>query len=257
MPSTADVLALEVVAYDLWRAPEVEELDGWRLRFAHGLTGRANSVWPCGDGALPLDEKIDLVEEWYRSRRSPVLVQITNAARPVELDTVLARRGYRLRSAPVSVQVAALDEVLERTSGDAEVTEQLIEDWVARWAGSRGSERVDVARALLAAGRSAFASVDDTAVGRGVAVGDWLGITAMATLPEARRRGYGRAILHALAVWGASQGCVRALLQVEHGNRPAEALYASAGFVAHHDYHYRLLDPRSSALYSPPSSLRR
>ena len=60
---------LEAVAYEFWRAPEVEELDGWRLRFGHGVTGRANSVWPNGDGTLPLGEKIDRAEAWYRGAR--------------------------------------------------------------------------------------------------------------------------------------------------------------------------------------------
>ncbi len=241
MPSPDDVLALEEVAYDLWCAPEVEELDGWRLRFAHGLTGRANSVWPNGDGALPLDAKLERAEAWYRARSAPVLFQLTDAARPDGLDAALASRGYTIRSAPVSVQVAELDDVVARTSGTADVQEELDDAWVALWAGSRSFDRLDVGRALLEKGRCVFARVGDVAVGRGVAVGEWLGVTSMATLPETRRRGHGRAILHALARWGSSQGCRRAVLQVEHGNVAAEALYARAGFVAHHDYHYRLL----------------
>jgi ribosomal protein S18 acetylase RimI-like enzyme len=63
----------------------------------------------------------------------------------------------------------------------------------------------------------------------------------MATAPGARRRGHGRAILHALASWGASRGCTRALLQVDSGNEAALALYAGAGFVAQHEYRYRIL----------------
>src|SRR5436305_10510203 len=73
---------LEAVAYDFWRAPEVFELDGWRLRFAHGISGRANSVWPNGEGTLPLDEKLGRAEEWYGERGAPVLFQLTEAARP-------------------------------------------------------------------------------------------------------------------------------------------------------------------------------
>src|SRR3954449_1078149 len=72
---------LKAVAYDFWLAPEVAELDGWRLRFAHGVSGRANSVWPNGHGVLPLDEKLDHAEEWYRSRGAPVLFQLTDAAK--------------------------------------------------------------------------------------------------------------------------------------------------------------------------------
>ena len=232
---------LESIAYELWRASEVVELDGWRLRYAYGYTGRANSVWPNGDGTLPIGEKIDRVEEWYRARSTPPLFQLTDAARPRELDGVLATRGYVVRSAPVSVQIAALDDVVAGTSGEAELSEELDDAWVALLAGSRGFDRLDVVRTLLEAGETAFARVGDVAVGRGVVVGDWLGVTSMTTLPEARRRGHGRAILHALALWARGRGCTRAILQVEHGNAAAHALYPRAGFVPHHDYHYRLL----------------
>ena len=241
MPSADGTRALEAIAYGLWTAPEVEELDGWRLRFAHGLSGRANSVWPNGDGTRPLEEKIEQAEAWYRARSAPVLFQITDAAEPPELDATLAARGYGLGSGPVSVQIAELGDVVERTHGEAEVGDEVDDAWIALWAGSRGFERLDVGRALLTAGRTAFARVGDSAIGRGVVVGGWLGITSMATLPSARRRGHGRAILHALARRGAGEGCTRALLQVEHGNVAAHELYAGAGFVPHHDYHYRLL----------------
>ncbi len=241
MRSAAEVLALETIAYGCWRAPEVEELDGWRLRLAHGLTGRANSVWPYGGGGVPLDEKIACAEDWYRSRSLPAMFQITAAVNPPELDAVLAERGYRVRGEPVAVCTADLVEVVGRTPDSAEVGE-LDGAWLRLWAGVRRFERHDVLRALLTAGVCAFARVAGVAVGRGVVVGDWLGITSMATLPEARRRGHARAILGALARWGAARGCTRALLQVERGNLAAEALYAGAGFVPHHDYHYRLLE---------------
>jgi GNAT superfamily N-acetyltransferase len=232
---------LEAIAYELWLAPEVAELDGWRLRFAHGVSGRANSVWPNGVGVLPLDEKVQRAEEWYRARGAPVMFQLTDARRPRELGALLASRGYQWRSAPVSVQVAELGDVLAHTHGKADVSPSLDDDWLELWTGVRGFDRHDVARAILEAGEVAFARVGDVAVGRGVVVGDWLGITAMITVPQARRRGHGRAILHALARWGAARGCAHAILQVERGNEAAFALYGGAGFVAHHDYRYRIL----------------
>jgi GNAT superfamily N-acetyltransferase len=232
---------LEAVAYDFWRAPEVAELDGWRLRFAHGITGRANSVWPNGDGTLPLDEKIDRAEAWYRERGLATLFQLTEAARPAGLEDALVARGYEARGVPVSVEVASLDAVLARTSGDAEVSTEFDGAWLGLWAGSRGFANLDAARDLLTAGDAAFASIGGDAVGRGVVAGAWLGITSMVTVPAARRRGYARAIVHALARWAAAQGCTHAMLQVESTNQPARTLYASVGFVPHHDYHYRKL----------------
>ena len=232
---------LEAIAYEFWRAPEVAEVDGWRLRFAHGISGRANSVWPNGDGTLPLDEKIRRAEEWYGARGVPVLFQLTDAARPAGLDAALIARGYASGHGPVSVEVALLDDVLEHTRGDAEVAEGLDDAWLRLWAGTRGFENYEAIRAILTAGDAAFARVGDIAVGRGVAVGEWLGITSMATLPQARRQGHARAIVHALTRWAERRGCRRAMIQTEAANAPARNLYASAGFVPHHEYRYRIL----------------
>ena len=139
------------------------------------------------------------------------------------------------------MQVASLDEVLERTLGDASVTREVDDAWIELWAGTRGFENHEVARAILTDGDTVFARVDDVAVGRGVAVGEWLGITSMATLPEARRRGHARAIVHALARWAEARGCVRAVVQVDAANAAALTLYAGVGFVENHEYRYRIL----------------
>jgi GNAT superfamily N-acetyltransferase len=232
---------LEAVAYDFWRATDVAEVDGWRLRFAHGISGRANSVWPNGAGTLPLDEKIERAEEWYRERGVPVLFQLTEAARPEGLEAALVARAYERGHGPVSVEIAALDDVVERTHGKADVSEQVDDAWLELWAGSRGFDNHDVVRAILTAGDAAFASVGDIAVGRGVAVGEWLGITSMATVPQARRQGHARAIVHALARWARQRGCTRAMIQTDAANAAARNLYAHAGFVAHHEYRYRIL----------------
>ena len=89
-----ELLALERIGFDIWRAPDTDELDGWRLRFAHGVTGRANSVWPNGDGAMPLETKLERVEAWYAARGFPARYQVTAAARPPALAEALAARGY-------------------------------------------------------------------------------------------------------------------------------------------------------------------
>jgi N-acetylglutamate synthase len=238
--STPSVRQLEEIAYDFWCAPETEELDGWRLRFAYGVSGRANSVWPNGDGETPLAEKLDRAERWYAARGVPALFQLTAAARPAGLAEALLARGYAWRGTPVSVETARLEGVVERSSGDAELAEEVDDAWIAMWVGTRGFDRVDAARAIATGspGRTVFARIGDIAVGRGVVVGEWLGITSMATLPDARRRGHARAILNTLARWGRDLGARRVLLQVEETNAAARGLYASAGFVQSHTYRY-------------------
>jgi GNAT superfamily N-acetyltransferase len=141
----------------------------------------------------------------------------------------------------VSVQVAQLADVVDRTEGEAALRDRPDDDWLVLWADSRGFAHRDVARRVLEAGDVAFASIGGVAVGRGVAVGDWLGITAMVTAPGARRRGHAWAILHTLARWGSTRGCTRSMLQVDSTNEVALALYARAGFTPHHEYRYWIL----------------
>jgi GNAT superfamily N-acetyltransferase len=238
MPSRIE--QLERVGYDLWRAPQVEELDGWRLRFAYGVTGRANSVWPNDHNGMPLDAKLERVEAWYSARGMPARFQLTEAAKPAGLGALLLARGYEWRGDPVSVEVADVDEVVARSSGEAELADNADDAWVELWTGTRRFERLDVARAILISspGQTAFARVDDVAVGRGVVLGDWFGITSMATAPAARRRGHAHAIVHALARWAQQLGATRALLQVEETNVPARRLYGGLGFAVNHSYRY-------------------
>jgi GNAT superfamily N-acetyltransferase len=235
MPSAAEVAGLEAVGADLWVAPEVEELDGWRLRFAHGMTGRANSVLP-NSGTVSLEEKIGRVEAWYAARGLPARYQITTAAQD-GLVEALETRGYVQAGVPTSVEVALLPET---DSAGVDLAPTPDGAWIELWAGSRSFERVDTAHALLTGspGESTFARSGDVAVGRAVALGEWLGITSMVTLPEARRHGHARAIVRSLIAWGRARGCVQGLLQVETTNVAARALYADFGFAPHHEYRY-------------------
>jgi GNAT superfamily N-acetyltransferase len=236
--TTAWIRALEDVGYAIWVSPEVDELDGWRLRHARGLTGRANSVFPNAPGALPLEEKIAHVEGWYAARAQPPRFQLTDGSLPAGLAAALRGRGYDASGGPVSVETSELPG----SSADArvEVSEELDDDWVALWAESRDSSELGTARALLTGspGRTAFARIPGAAVGRAVACGEWLGITSMVTLPEARRRGFARAIVESLIAWGRGAGATRGFLQT---NSPvARALYAQFGWTEMYTYRYWL-----------------
>jgi GNAT superfamily N-acetyltransferase len=237
MPSVnaSKVAELEAVGADLWVAPEVEELDGWRLRYAHGVTGRANSVLP-NAGTSRLEEKVGRVEAWYAARGLPARYQITAAAQHGLVD-VLETRGYAQAGVTTSVEIATLPRT---EAADIYLAAAPDAQWIELWAGSRSFDRLETAQALLTGspGESTFARIDDVAVGRAVALGEWLGITSMVTLPQARRRGHARAIVRSLIAWGRARGCVQGLLQVETTNGAARALYADFGFVPHHEYRY-------------------
>jgi len=246
----SEILAIERAAFETWPAAEVVRLDGWRLRFNHGVTNRASSVWP-GPGASEqsLATRIDGVERFYAARGAAACFQLSPAAEPAQLDAALAARGYALRS-PVSVEISSSAPLAASTllpGVEALCAEEISEEWFdlsGRQGRFRGAD-VPVYRALLGrlGGRAGFALVRvggrAAAVGLGVVAPPWAGVFSMLTLPDQRGRGLGDAVLTAIARWAQSRGSSRLFLQVERDNAPARRLYARAGFVPRYAYHYR------------------
>ena len=76
-------------------------------------------------------------------------------------------------------------------------------------------------------------------MGRAVADTGWVGVFSMATLPYARKRGAGMAVVIALARWAESITVHHLYLQVVCENLIAQRLYQGAGFTEIAVYHYR------------------
>jgi GNAT superfamily N-acetyltransferase len=111
----------------------------------------------------------------------------------------------------------------------------------------RALTRVDHSRAVLASdGVTATAQITGSGqvIARGVAAyaEEWVGFRGLQVSVAHRRQGLGRAVLAALAAWGAELGATTAYLQVLGDNEPALAMYESMGFRTHHTYAY--LTPR-------------
>lgn len=62
-------------------------------------------------------------------------------------------------------------------------------------------------------------------------VGDTADLHRVVVAPERRGRGIGRALVEAGLAWVAGRGADRVLLEVEHDNAPALALYRGLGFA--------------------------
>jgi len=243
------VIELEAHALSAWPAAEVEAFAGWQLRAMSGVSQRANSVWTGrATGSLTLAQRIAHAESFYRTRSLVPSFQISSHCEPAGLDAALAERGYRIKS-PVSVQVADAREVAQGTDSAkvrAEVEQSMSDSWFELSARrGRFAAVEEVYRGLLTrlASRAVFALafVDEcpAAVGLGVAGSGCFGISSMFTLPAYRGRGAARAALRALATHAAASGELTLYLQVERENPVALGLYGRAGFVHHHDYHYR------------------
>ena len=242
-----EIRLIEGMAARAWPALVDEDLDGWRLRAARGVTHRSNSVLTLEDrGGLDLAGKVAVAEGFSADHGIAPAFLVTDASQPSDLDRSLGELGYRAQL-PVDVLVAELDDLHGEPPPDLVVEHQVTPDdeWIEVWWPELGAER-DVAAALLRRPLDLAAHValrDDgaiVAVGRGVVEDGWLGVFGMATTPDRQGQGLGRAVLGLLADWAEEQGADSAYLQVTADNAAAHALDAHAGFRPHHRYWYRV-----------------
>jgi len=247
------VRAVERRAARAWPATFVHEYRGWHLRHSPGVSNRrANSVFPNG-GVPPdeLDTAIEDVETFYAERSLPSRFMISPAADPDDLDRRLAESGYRIE-APTDVQWADSGEIVS-IGGEAPhltILDSPTDEWMSVYMEGETDRQAIADKRLLIeriAGRRALVGLQaegkTVSVGLGVLDDGWTGAFCMHTLKEKRRRGYGRAVLGALARWSEENGAPRMYLQVERDNPDARRFYERAGFVTRYGYRYRSKTP--------------
>jgi len=243
---------IEEVAADAVPAAMVETLDGWRLRFNHGVKRRPNSVLANADGgAEDIEAKIGRAEAFYAAHGLRARFQLSPVSVPVTLDAVLAARGYLKPAESVCVQVAPLGEMDETpwsAARDVSLLERPTETWLGLYNEVEGLTGVQ-ATALhdmlgKLPGAPVFALAHDragrpAATGVGVVHGGLLGMFNVATHPRARRQGLATALTAELCAWGSRRGAGSAYLQVAANNAPAHNVYGRLGFRTLYSYFYR------------------
>ena len=226
-----------------WPAVEREPLGAWTLRFSGGFTGRSNSVCAIGDPGLPLDEAIERCEAAYGLRDLPARFQLRDGYEVEGLETLLRVRGYTWER-PALVLEGALPE--GRTDAAVVHADDPSPAWLDTWlAIERGPEHAPVALPILTrvSRPRTFALLrDDDGTPLATALGTcspgWLGLSCLAVLPGARRRGLATRLLGAVAAWGRAGGAERLWLEVEPGNERALAWYRRLGLARAGAYGY-------------------
>jgi GNAT superfamily N-acetyltransferase len=223
---------LERVAALGWPAPETATLGDWLLRAAEGWTRRANSALLLGDPGRPIGQALEHVHAWYTDRGlvPRLVIPLPSMA---AADHAAARLGW---VSDVEVEVLTAPVVAGPPDPDIRLASTPDTGWAAAY---RTKTVPEVGRRILTAPQTVtFGSLTDgdstVAIGRGVVMDGWLGVTAMEVLPEYRRRGFAGRMLRTLLAWGASHGATRCYLQVETSNEPAGSLYTGLGFTRHH-----------------------
>lgn len=200
---------------------ETEALGEWVLRSdpapGERLFKRANSALAMGRPGRAFPEAVAAVAAFYAERERPALVQVEQGSMT---EHSLRMAGWRpldsgdthflvTSTATLARALPHPPEQVRCHEGDADVLAELL----------------DADGAVVARGRAALD-------------GDWLGIHALATRPDHRRRGLSRQVLAELVDWGAVRGARTAWLHVETDNEPALALHESLGFRTHHSCRY-------------------
>lgn len=255
MDTLQQIRIIEGLALNAWPAEEIVSLDGWKLRAAQGVTGRANSVWANGDGGqYSLAEKIEQVESFYETRNLPPRFQITPVNVPSTLDDVLSARNYENFS-PTAVQIAETTHILQHTPPlrtrpefEVELSEEFHEDWYALYCQSEQAtpQTCAIRSGILQRIRPpvAFATLKIegkvAAIALGVVEKEWMGVFNVETHPEFRRRGAATSIMRSLAIWAQMHSAVNIYLQVMAENQSAIAMYEKIGFSTLYHYHYRI-----------------
>ena len=228
---TGDIRNLEHAAALAWPGVEQQWLGGWLLRYGHGSTRRANSAVPLD---VSTDSDVSVLIDWY-------------AARGVASLMAAPDRLFRVPpGVPTDAETLVMTGDVMTGVSDRAVTlaSRPNDEWLHLY---RREVPVDVLTAVID-GEVAFGSIAGVAVGRGAVTAapdgtQWVGLSAVHVVEEARRRGLARELCEALLAWGGEQGAMRAYVQVLADNTAATRMYESMGFTVHHRSRY--VDARS------------
>jgi ribosomal protein S18 acetylase RimI-like enzyme len=242
--SSRRLAEIEAAAVRSWPAPETADLDGWLWRYASGGSLRANSVSTLSFRGADFEAAVRNAERLYRARGAPCRFTVTEVSEPGDVDARLAAMGYARGEEHVTM-AKAIAGPAGSAAADVTLSADQTPQWLAVYLSGLSPDRREVAPAILASlpARRVYVSCwrAGAVAGSGLSVADGrlASVQCMATLASARLQGCASAVLCAIEIWAAAQGCAHLYLQAETGNAGAIALYERAGFRIAGRYHLR------------------
>lgn len=237
-PRRAAPAELQRAAAAAWHDQQ-EPLGEWLLRYASGVTFRANSVLAIGETGRSVRAAADAAVAYAQAHGIAPVAQVVLDSAEGQALHALDWRPFR---DDVTVLAARVIDLCAQGPGTVRVGEQLTTDWAERYLAEHPGSDDEAALRLLRCGSPAFARTDRdgalVAIGRGNQIGDWAVVTALWTHPDHRRRGLMRDTVRSLAWWAGRRGARSLLLQVADRNTGALAAYERIGLIPHHRYRY-------------------
>lgn len=249
-----DIAQIEQAALAAW--PALQEHNGQTglLRFAAGVSRRANSMNPRIGQRVCADALQTETEAFFWPKKLPAIVRVMaegfdRAADLAGLDQSLANSGYHLEG-HTSLMLRALTPASSQLTGSALACSEVnLEQWLFTWYALAGKDRSDFLthQAMLNRidGEARFLVLQTTqsealASGFAVLLEGLVGIFGIATHRDYLRQGCASTLLETLLHWAQQKGARYAYLQVEADNSPACNLYLKLGFREFYNYWYRV-----------------
>ncbi|MEI6573748.1 MAG: GNAT family N-acetyltransferase [Alphaproteobacteria bacterium] len=261
-PNLDIVRVLEQHSARCWPATYVDAFCGWEIRRTPDVSsGRVNSVNAIAPESGQFDQVLVKARALFEEQEEWPLIRIHPLAgeEPVQRLEALGLHG----EGDTVVKTLTLSDAIAPPSLLCVLTDTMTPDWMIAYGDAHDTEedeRESITRALSRVSvRQAFAVLYDgdrpVASGRGAVADGWVGLFQISTVPEARQRGFGGAIVRSLLDWGREAGASQAYLQVEVKNDAARRLYRSFGFEGAYTYSYWWL-PDDIELVNPTPNIR-
>jgi len=257
------VKKIEDLSLNAWPSHQIEYYDGWLLRFSYFYTHRTNCVEQLGASTIPVDEKIQYVEDTYRRWGTPSIFKISPLV-DSSFDELLASRHYQIEHSNdnMILDFDSADSSLSAAGSDAaskdlpdglrlETGMFIPSAWIEALFALKGTTNVmhrQVVPSMYQAIPKETICVDIRdqnkqiiGTGLGILDRDYVGVYAIHVHPDFRRKHLGRKIVSTILSEGQRRGACHAYLQVVSGNEPAAALYRSLGFRRLYTDYFRVL----------------
>ncbi|MCR4941029.1 MAG: GNAT family N-acetyltransferase [Treponemataceae bacterium] len=217
--------------------------DGWILRSAKGLTGRANSVLPLYPSTKALEEKVLFCEQWYKKQGLPADFKLTEESQ--ELSDFLSARGYQL--------VTPTDVMLKKNlaSSQASYTDCTFssspEEWLTYYfdfekltdKAKQKTFREMLSKVLVDTIYASVIHQGKVAACASAAIEEGYALIQNVIVSEAYRgQGLGEKLCRSLIAKTREIGAKSAYLQVVQTNEAAKKLYEKLGFERLYSYWY-------------------
>lgn len=229
-----------------WPALTSAVHDGWVLRFANGLTRRANSANPLHGDARLSGGTLQYFENLFRAVDLPLIIRVPTLL-DSSVDAALQRFGFAAEGESL-VLYSDLADLPADWDASVEVLSAPDAAWrdeITRLQGRTDAQRAtyeDIIYSIVLP--TGFASLkvegEVVALAYGAIDGDLLCCESVVTAEHHRGRGYARRLMAGLFGWARRHHAKAMCLQVEAHNTAGLALYRSLGVSTElHRYHYR------------------